>query len=72
MGFTSAVFTNLCERALDLIGASQNSGRPPQVFTSAEAKTWMLGAKDMDRTVSLEVIWEVRLCVGRGTGSGVS
>jgi hypothetical protein len=31
-----------------LIGDSQNPGRPPQVFTPAEAKAWLLGAKDTD------------------------
>ncbi|MFF4312657.1 DUF397 domain-containing protein [Streptomyces sp. 900105755] len=31
-----------------MIGDSQNPGRPPQVFTPAEAKAWLLGAKDTD------------------------
>ncbi|MBK3644097.1 DUF397 domain-containing protein [Streptomyces sp. LBUM 1478] len=31
-----------------LIGDSQNPGRLPQVFTPAEAKAWLLGAKDTD------------------------
>ncbi|MFE3166644.1 DUF397 domain-containing protein [Streptomyces sp. NPDC059224] len=31
-----------------LIGDSQNPSRQPQVFTPAEAKAWLLGAKDTD------------------------
>lgn len=31
-----------------LIGDSQNPDRPPHVFTPAEAKAWLLGAKATD------------------------
>ncbi|MEU9254506.1 DUF397 domain-containing protein [Streptomyces sp. NPDC048270] len=31
-----------------LVGDSQNPDRPPQVFSPAEGKAWLLGAKDTD------------------------
>lgn len=34
------------QRGYVLVGDTQNPDRPPHVFTPAEAKAWLLGAKD--------------------------